>query len=235
MLEQRITICGLSMKGPSASDQVWCGFYSLEFSRSDGGNPTQFSLLSWELWIMVAEEKAGLVLLCKKPAVQICLRSSGPQSESVIWGFDVDKLTLPKYKPLYLQLSGNGSPRHPQLSHPKPLPYLILAGMGWGQKLVESLMDKLLSNKKTSQSFSTGFWDGWWEKIPVLLQVSMEPMNLYCRKQPECGWILFRYVDLFCLSFRLFLSFLQKSNLIGHCLRGGMPQDRVKSFWLPYY
>lgn len=59
-------MCGLGMKGPSVSDQVWCGFYSLEFSRSDEGNLTQFNLPSWELWILMANEKAGLVLLCKK-------------------------------------------------------------------------------------------------------------------------------------------------------------------------
>lgn len=43
VFEQRITIPRLSMKSTSASDSIHkCGFYSLEFFRSDRGNPTQF-------------------------------------------------------------------------------------------------------------------------------------------------------------------------------------------------
>ena len=38
----------------------------------------------------------------QEAVVQICLRSSGPQTVGIIWGFDVAELTLPKYKPLHL-------------------------------------------------------------------------------------------------------------------------------------
>lgn len=65
--EQRSNIWGLSVKGTIASEQAWCGFCSLEFFRSNGTNTAQFNLLFWEVGVLVAHEKAGLVL-CKKPA-----------------------------------------------------------------------------------------------------------------------------------------------------------------------
>lgn len=53
---QRPVICGMNTKGWIAYEQVWRGFCLIEFSRLNGGNPTQFNLLFWKVWILVANE-----------------------------------------------------------------------------------------------------------------------------------------------------------------------------------
>lgn len=76
-------------EGPVASEQIWCGFCSLEFSRLNAGNATQTQSSLLERVRLGGEWKGRSSSPLQRPTLQIGLRSSGTQSDGGIWGFEV--------------------------------------------------------------------------------------------------------------------------------------------------
>lgn len=167
--------------------------------------------------------------------------------------FGVALLTLPKHKPPYLSywvteeidIFSVSLPSSPPFSLPSPGATGTGSVMGWEL----GMSDRYITSSKKKPRVSTlavvrklhghgpmktsslmTLWLMEERSLCCSKFLRILALNIYCRKNPECGQVLFRHTPIFSFFFLLF--FLQASSLVsaskGACCKAGW-----RSFWLP--